>query len=125
MNHLSLIGRSRPLFETDVAARGKTIDEIVGQQHLLAPGSPLRRLAEGTAAMSVSDPREAFRPEPAGYFSSLSVIGQFHGEYILCQMKFEPEVTLNSAPVRRALSDLILFLQARKPAREDEASSLT
>ena len=56
------------------------------------------------------------------------VIGMFRqgkGEYILCQMNFEPELVLNSAPVRRVLSDLILFLQARKPAREDEASSLT
>ncbi len=33
--------------------RPRTIDEIVGQQHLLAPGSPLRRLAQGTGAMSV------------------------------------------------------------------------
>lgn len=36
-----------------VRMRPRTIDEIVGQQHLLAAGSPLRRLAEGTAAMSV------------------------------------------------------------------------
>ncbi|MDN6557598.1 MAG: AAA family ATPase, partial [Acidipropionibacterium acidipropionici] len=36
-----------------VRMRPRTIDEIVGQQHLLAPGSPLRRLAEGRAAMSV------------------------------------------------------------------------
>ncbi len=36
-----------------VRLRPRTIDEIVGQQHLLAPGSPLRRLAAGTAAMSV------------------------------------------------------------------------
>jgi DNA mismatch repair protein MutL len=35
---------------------------------------------------SVREPREPFRPEPAqGYFSSLTIIGQFHGEYILCQ----------------------------------------
>ncbi|MBO1030158.1 replication-associated recombination protein A [Tessaracoccus sp. SD287] len=33
--------------------RPRTMDEIVGQQHLLGPGSPLRRLASGTAAMSV------------------------------------------------------------------------
>jgi DNA mismatch repair protein MutL len=34
----------------------------------------------------VHEPREPFRLEPArGYFSSLTVIGQFHGEYILCQ----------------------------------------
>ncbi|GAA2184324.1 replication-associated recombination protein A [Brooklawnia cerclae] len=36
-----------------VRMRPRTVDEIVGQQHLLAPGSPLRRLAEGTGAMSV------------------------------------------------------------------------
>jgi putative ATPase len=36
-----------------VRLRPRTIDEIVGQQHLLAPGSPLRRLASGQTAMSV------------------------------------------------------------------------
>ena len=36
-----------------VRLRPTTIDEIVGQQHLLSPGSPLRRLAEGDGAMSV------------------------------------------------------------------------
>ncbi len=36
-----------------VRLRPRTIDEIVGQEHLLAPGSPLRRLAEGSGAMSV------------------------------------------------------------------------
>lgn len=36
-----------------VRLRPRTIDEIVGQEHLLAPGSPLRRLATGQAAMSV------------------------------------------------------------------------
>ncbi len=36
-----------------VRMRPTTVDEIVGQQHLLTPGSPLRRLASGEAAMSV------------------------------------------------------------------------
>ncbi|WP_114560874.1 replication-associated recombination protein A [Desertihabitans aurantiacus] len=36
-----------------VRMRPRTVDEIVGQQHLLGPGSPLRRLAAGEAAMSV------------------------------------------------------------------------
>ncbi|MFC2688643.1 MAG: replication-associated recombination protein A [Propionibacterium freudenreichii] len=36
-----------------VRLRPRSLDEIVGQQHLLGPGSPLRRLAEGHAAMSV------------------------------------------------------------------------
>jgi DNA mismatch repair protein MutL len=38
---------------------------------------------------SVCDPAESFQPETEtstrGYFSSLAIIGQFHGEYILCQ----------------------------------------
>ncbi len=41
-SHLPLAVRMRP----------RTVEEIVGQQHLLAPGSPLRRLAAGEA-MSV------------------------------------------------------------------------
>ena len=36
-----------------VRLRPRTVDEIVGQQHLLGPGSPLQRLATGTGAMSV------------------------------------------------------------------------
>lgn len=42
------------------------------------------------AAVAVAEPCEPFcageaPPAGQGYFSSLSVIGQFHGEYILCQ----------------------------------------
>jgi putative ATPase len=36
-----------------VRMRPRHIDEIVGQQHLMTPGSPLRRLVEGDQAMSV------------------------------------------------------------------------
>ena len=36
-----------------VRMRPQNLDEIVGQEHLLAPGSPLRRLAQGSGAMSV------------------------------------------------------------------------
>src|SRR5689334_22958089 len=36
-----------------VRMRPATVDEVVGQQHLLAPGAPLRRLVEGGAAASV------------------------------------------------------------------------
>src|SRR4029453_14340599 len=31
----------------------RSLDEVVGQDHLLAPGSPLRRLVEGDAPMSL------------------------------------------------------------------------
>ncbi len=33
--------------------RPRSLDEVVGQQHLLGPGSPLRRLVEGDAPMSL------------------------------------------------------------------------
>jgi putative ATPase len=33
--------------------RPRTLDEVVGQRHLLAPGSPLRRLVEGDSPMSL------------------------------------------------------------------------
>jgi putative ATPase len=36
-----------------VRMRPRTLDEVVGQQHLLHPGAPLRRLVEGGAAASV------------------------------------------------------------------------
>ncbi len=36
-----------------VRMRPRTLDEMVGQRHLLAPGSPLRRLVEGDAPMSL------------------------------------------------------------------------
>jgi DNA mismatch repair protein MutL len=49
-----------------------------------APPSPA--LSARADLASVREPGENFGPEPAqGYFSSLTVIGQFHGEYILCQ----------------------------------------
>ena len=36
-----------------VRMRPRTIDEVVGQQHLLGAGAPLRRLIEGDAPLSV------------------------------------------------------------------------
>jgi putative ATPase len=36
-----------------VRMRPRTLDEIVGQQHLLGPNAPLRRLIEGDAPLSV------------------------------------------------------------------------
>jgi putative ATPase len=45
----SLAGSERAGLPLAVRMRPRTIEEIVGQQHLLAPGSPLRRLAAGEA----------------------------------------------------------------------------
>ncbi|HWG92622.1 MAG TPA: replication-associated recombination protein A [Mycobacteriales bacterium] len=36
-----------------VRMRPRTLDQVVGQQHLLGPGAPLRRLVEGDAPLSV------------------------------------------------------------------------
>src|SRR5262245_42994250 len=36
-----------------VRMRPRTLDELVGQQHLLAPGAPLRQLVTGASPMSV------------------------------------------------------------------------
>src|SRR5438067_11753099 len=36
-----------------VRMRPRTLDELVGQQHLLAPGAPLRQLVSGAAPLSV------------------------------------------------------------------------
>ncbi len=36
-----------------VRMRPRSLDEVVGQAHLLRPGAPLRRLVEGGAAASV------------------------------------------------------------------------
>jgi len=48
----SLSDATNPQAPLAVRLRPRTLDEIVGQRQLLAPGSPLRRLAEG-APMSV------------------------------------------------------------------------
>src|SRR5690242_6077602 len=40
-------GESSRQLPLAVRMRPQTLDEIVGQQHLLGPGSPLRRLASG------------------------------------------------------------------------------
>ncbi|MCW3157742.1 replication-associated recombination protein A [Micropruina sonneratiae] len=55
-----------------VRMRPRTVDEIVGQQHLLGAGSPLRRLAEGDAAMSVF----LWGPPGVGKTTIASVVSQ-------------------------------------------------
>jgi putative ATPase len=61
-------GRHLPLA---VRMRPRTVDEIVGQSHLLAPGSPLRRLAAGEA-MSVF----LWGPPGVGKTTIASVVSQ-------------------------------------------------
>jgi putative ATPase len=49
----SLTGNEHPSAPLAVRMRPRTLDELVGQQHLLAAGSPLRRLIEGDQPMSL------------------------------------------------------------------------
>ena len=45
--------RADPTAPLAIRMRPNTLDEVVGQQHLLGAGSPLRRLVEGDAPMSL------------------------------------------------------------------------
>ena len=49
----TLAGNDHASAPLAVRMRPRTLDELVGQQHLLAPGSPLRRLIEGDQPMSL------------------------------------------------------------------------
>ncbi|MFE7313760.1 replication-associated recombination protein A [Streptomyces sp. NPDC057555] len=46
-------GQGRGAAPLAVRMRPRSLDEVVGQTHLLTPGAPLRRLAEGEGAVSV------------------------------------------------------------------------
>jgi putative ATPase len=49
----TLAGNEHASAPLAVRMRPRTLDELVGQQHLLAPGAPLRRLVEGDQPMSL------------------------------------------------------------------------
>ena len=55
--------------------RPATLDEVVGQDHLLQPGSPLRRLVEGSGAASVI----LYGPPGTGKTTLASLISQATG----------------------------------------------
>lgn len=60
----------------------------------------------------VHDPTPQFQPEPvqaqtAGYFASLSIIGQFHSEYILCQSESELIIIDQHAASERVAYELL------------------
>ncbi|QLL09477.1 replication-associated recombination protein A [Mycobacterium vicinigordonae] len=58
-----------------VRMRPATLDEVVGQDHLLAPGSPLRRLAEGSGVASAI----LYGPPGSGKTTLASLISQATG----------------------------------------------
>ncbi|MFJ4655573.1 replication-associated recombination protein A [Nocardia sp. NPDC088792] len=58
-----------------VRMRPRNLDEVVGQQHLLGPGSPLRRLIEGSGAASVL----LYGPPGTGKTTLASLLSQATG----------------------------------------------
>ncbi|MEV6252897.1 replication-associated recombination protein A [Nocardia sp. NPDC051911] len=58
-----------------VRMRPATLEEVVGQQHLLGPGSPLRRLIEGSGAASVL----LYGPPGTGKTTLASLLSQATG----------------------------------------------
>ncbi|WP_204803302.1 replication-associated recombination protein A [Mycobacterium riyadhense] len=58
-----------------VRMRPASLDEVVGQDHLLAPGSPLRRLVEGSGAASVI----LYGPPGSGKTTLAALISQATG----------------------------------------------
>src|SRR3954453_16844859 len=66
------VGASAPLA---VKMRPATLEEVVGQDHLLQPNSPLRRLVEGSGAASVI----LYGPPGTGKTTLASLISQATG----------------------------------------------
>ncbi|WUD62796.1 replication-associated recombination protein A [Nocardia sp. NBC_00511] len=58
-----------------VRMRPRSLDEVVGQEHLLGPGSPLRRLVEGSGAASVL----LYGPPGTGKTTLASLLSQATG----------------------------------------------
>lgn len=56
----------RPRSPLAVRMRPRTLDEVVGQQHLLGPGSPLRTLAAGAEAAGPAGPASVILWGPPG-----------------------------------------------------------
>ncbi len=59
-------GRVSPRSPLAVRMRPRTLDDVVGQQHLLGQGSPLRQLAAGTDATGPAGPSSLILWGPPG-----------------------------------------------------------
>jgi len=59
-------GSAKPRSPLAVRMRPRTVDEVVGQQHLLGPGSPLRQLAAGADAAGPAGPSSLILWGPPG-----------------------------------------------------------
>ncbi|KQT94522.1 AAA family ATPase [Marmoricola sp. Leaf446] len=75
----SLAGNAHASAPLAVRMRPRTLDDLVGQQHLLRPGSPLRRLIEGDQPMSLL----LWGPPGTGKTTIASIVsGQTNREFV-------------------------------------------
>ncbi len=72
---LDAVVRRDPGAPLAVRMRPRSLDEVIGQQHLLGPGSPLRRLVEGSGAASVL----LYGPPGTGKTTLASLLSQATG----------------------------------------------
>src|SRR5690606_39937823 len=83
--------------------RPRTLDEVVGQQHLLGPGRPLRRLIEGSGEASVI----LYRPPGTGKTTIASLISAATGDRFVALSALSSGVKEVREVINRARTDLI------------------
>ncbi|BCS55360.1 DNA mismatch repair endonuclease MutL [Geobacter sp. SVR] len=109
---LDLPRRERPLFDPQPAPPAAE-----QPRYMVSP-------TEATEDTAVREPAVPFQPAPTetpgngGYFSSLSVIGQFHAEYILCQSGAELVII-----DQHAASERVAYQRLRRQCAADGVES--
>ena len=91
--HAPLAARMRP----------RTLDEVVGQQHLLGPGRPLRRLIEGSGEASVI----LYGPPGTGKTTIASLISAATGDRFVALSALSSGVKEVREVINRARTDLL------------------
>lgn len=83
--------------------RPRTLDEVVGQEHVLGPGTPLRRLIDGSGATSVI----LFGPPGTGKTTIASLIGGAAGKHFVAMSALSSGVKQVREVIDRARRELI------------------
>lgn len=103
------IGNAAEFFRVEPGAplaarmRPRTLDEVVGQEHLLGPGRPLRRLVEGSGEASVI----LYGPPGTGKTTMASLISSATGQNFIGLSALNSGVKQVREVIDRARRDLI------------------